>query len=44
MPSYRLAEVSEEIVRAEMGLDASAQNEWTAATPAAAAKYWAVTP
>jgi integrase len=42
--SNRLAEVPEEIVRAEMGLDASAQNEWTIATPAAAAKYWAVTP
>jgi integrase len=40
----RLAEVSEEMVRAEMGLDSSAQNEWKAATPQAAAKYWAVTP
>jgi len=42
--SNRLAEVSEEIVRAEMGLDASAQNEWPIATPAQASKYWSVTP
>ncbi len=34
----RLAEVSEDIVRSEMGLDSSAQNEWKATTPAAAAK------
>lgn len=40
----RLAEVSEDVVRSEMGLDSSAQNEWKAAPPDAAAKYWAVIP
>jgi integrase len=40
----RLVEVSEDMVRAEMGLDSSAQNEWKAVSPDAAAKYWAVTP
>jgi len=42
--SNRLAEVSEDVVRSEMGLDSSAQNEWKAVTPDAAAKYWSVTP
>ena len=40
----RLAEVSEDIVRTEMGLDSVAQNGWTAALPTDAAKYWAVVP
>jgi len=40
----RLAEVSEDVVRAEMGLDDTAQNEWKATSPAQAAKYWAVIP
>ncbi len=40
----RLAEVSEDIVRSEMGLDASAQNEFKAVTSDEAAKYWAVVP
>ena len=40
----RLAEVSEDMVRSEMGLDSSAQNEWKAASPGSAAKYWAVIP
>ena len=42
--SNRLAEVSEDIVRSEMGLDSSAQNEWKTVAPDAAAKYWAVIP
>jgi len=40
----RLAEVSEDVVRAEMGLDATAQNEFKAVTSAEAAKYWAIVP
>jgi integrase len=40
----RLAEVSEDVVRIEMGLDSSAQNEWKAVTADVAAKYWAVIP
>jgi integrase len=42
--SYRLAEVPDATVRAELGLDATAQNEWKIATPAEAAKYWAIVP
>jgi hypothetical protein len=42
--SYRLGEASPEIVRAEMGLDPSAQLEQKPATAAEAAKYWAVRP
>jgi integrase len=40
----RLAEVSEDVVRSEMGLDFSAQNEWRATALQAAAKYWAIIP
>jgi integrase len=40
----RLAEVSEDVVRVEVGLDSSAQNEWKAVAPDAAAKYWAIIP
>jgi integrase len=40
----RLAEVSEDVVRTEMGLDSSAQNEWKTVFPDAALRYWAVTP
>jgi len=40
----RLTEVSEDVLRAELGLDATAQNEWKAATLADSAKYWAVAP
>jgi len=42
--SNRLAEVSEDIVRTELGLDTTAQNEWKPTTPAESAKYWAVVP
>jgi len=40
----RLAEASQEVVRTEMGLDATAQNEFKASTAAEAAKYWAIVP
>ncbi len=42
--TYRLAEVSEAVVRAELGLDATAPNEFKAASPADAARYWSVIP
>lgn len=40
----RLAEVPEATLRAELGLDATAPNEWKATNPTTAAKYWAVVP
>ena len=42
--SYRLAEVSDEVVRSELGLDSSAQNEWRTSTTEEAVKYWAIVP
>jgi len=42
--TYRLAEVALEVVRAEMGLDATAQNEWKSVSPEEAAKYQAIVP
>jgi integrase len=40
----RLAEVSDDIVRAEMGLDSTTQHEWKVVTSSEAAKYWAIVP
>jgi integrase len=41
---HRLAESSDDIVRSEMGLEASHQHAWKAVTVAEAQKYWAVQP
>ena len=42
--AYRLAEVAEDVVRAELGLDASAANRWRKVDTDTAARYWAVAP